>query len=184
VQKKLSSASVWPQHLFCVLSGFSIAYFSYGVDSFHFVGIIIISWFLLRVFGQTFIAAFSVFLWSFGYLMVGYYVYGTEDYDINWTTSYCVMCLRLIGFAIDYYDGRSKSSNNPPLKSAEKAGKEASPTKSVESTTKQSIWDNVSLTKLPSLLETFAYCFYFGGFSAQFHFHEGGKFVSWQNVAY
>lgn len=29
--------------------------------------------------------------------------YGT--YDINWTMSYCILCLRLIGLAWDYRDG-------------------------------------------------------------------------------
>ena len=28
-----------------------------------------------------------------------------DDYDINWTTAQCVMCLRNIGIGFDYYDG-------------------------------------------------------------------------------
>ncbi|KAI1242170.1 Lysophospholipid acyltransferase 5, partial [Lamprotornis superbus] len=39
------------------------------------------------------------------YLMAGYYFTATEHYDIKWTMPHCVLTLKLIGLAIDYYDG-------------------------------------------------------------------------------
>ena len=35
----------------------------------------------------------------------GYVSMGYVDYDISWTMPQCVLCLRLIGVAIDVYDG-------------------------------------------------------------------------------
>ena len=40
---------------------------------------------------------------------------GYVDYDISWTMPQCVLCLRLIGVAIDVYDGgrpKDKLSKN------------------------------------------------------------------------
>ena len=36
----------------------------------------------------------------------GYYYVGTDSYDINWTMPQCILVLRLIGIAFDYYDGQ------------------------------------------------------------------------------
>ena len=59
--------------------------------------------------------------------------YGT--YDINWTMSYCILCLRLIGLAWDYRDGSF------PVESLSEYQKGA------------------AIKKLPDILETFSYCF-------------------------
>lgn len=40
-----------------------------------------------------------------GYLMTGYYLTSTENYDIKWTMPHCVLTLRLIGLAFDLSDG-------------------------------------------------------------------------------
>lgn len=37
--------------------------------------------------------------------MIGYYVTGTESYDIVWTMPHCILVLRLSGLAFDLYDG-------------------------------------------------------------------------------
>ena len=35
----------------------------------------------------------------------GYIVNASADYVVNWTMPHCVLCLRLIGVAMDVYDG-------------------------------------------------------------------------------
>ena len=43
-----------------------------------------------------------------GYLLTGYYLTSTTGYDITWTMPCCVLCLRMIGLAVDVYDGTQK----------------------------------------------------------------------------
>jgi lysophospholipid acyltransferase 5 len=38
--------------------------------------------------------------------MAGYYMTGTETYDIKWSMPQCVLTLRLIGLAFDLFDGK------------------------------------------------------------------------------
>ncbi|VDO55066.1 unnamed protein product, partial [Onchocerca flexuosa] len=40
-----------------------------------------------------------------GHLLIGYIYSETDNYDINWTTPFCVMTLRFIGLVMDIYDG-------------------------------------------------------------------------------
>ncbi len=58
--------------------------------------------------------------------------YGT--YDINWTMSYCILCLKLIGLAWDYRDG-------------------ALPTEKLSEYQK-----SAALQTLPDALETVSFC--------------------------
>lgn len=39
-------------------------------------------------------------------LISGYYMTGTETYDIKWSMPQCVLTLRLIGLAFDLFDGK------------------------------------------------------------------------------
>jgi hypothetical protein len=40
--------------------------------------------------------------------LTGYFSVAKETYDISWTMPHCVMCLRLIGLAMDVHDGQQK----------------------------------------------------------------------------
>ena len=35
------------------------------------------------------------------YLLIGYWFKQSDGYDINWTMPGCVLCLRMIGLAVD-----------------------------------------------------------------------------------
>jgi len=41
-----------------------------------------------------------------GHLLVGYWFSETRQYDITWTTPFCIMTLRFIGLVMDVYDGQ------------------------------------------------------------------------------
>ena len=160
----------WPRHVYSVLTGTWLAYFAYGVDALHFLVAITVCWSILRLMGPTKLAAGLVFVFVFAYLLVGYHFYASQDYSIDFTTSFCVLTLRMIGFGMDYYDGRKGK------------GKDSHSTHQ-----KHPIitWDNAQLPNLPSLLETLSYGMFFGGFIAgpQFPFTVYNKFVTLESFA-
>ena len=47
-------------------------------------------------------------LGNMGYLLGAYSIYATENYDIDWTMAQCVLCLRLIGFAVSWSRTKKK----------------------------------------------------------------------------
>ena len=55
---------------------------------------------------RSFYSAVCAFIFQLGYLSVGlYFENATTDYKVTWTMPHCILCLRLIGTAIDVYDG-------------------------------------------------------------------------------
>ncbi|KAJ4440234.1 hypothetical protein ANN_08373 [Periplaneta americana] len=70
------------------------------------------------------------------FIISGYYMTGTETYDIKWSMPQCVLTLRLIGLAFDLFDGK---------KSEEELSQEQKKT---------------ALSKTPSLLEVAAYTYF------------------------
>jgi lysophospholipid acyltransferase 5 len=93
-------------HLYSLAVGVSLALFNYGIDAWHSFFCIVATWALLKSIKGISLAVPVVFAFNFGYLVVCYYCYATDEYDINFTTAHCVLTLRLIGFAFDVNDGR------------------------------------------------------------------------------
>ncbi|XP_022249309.1 lysophospholipid acyltransferase 5-like isoform X2 [Limulus polyphemus] len=91
-----------------------------------------------------------------GYLLIGYYYTGTQDYDIKWTMPHCVLTLRLIGVSYDVYDGRKEMDK---LTQDQKKS---------------------ALGNIPSLLEIGGHTYFFGGFlvGPQFSMKRYLNFVS------
>jgi lysophospholipid acyltransferase 5 len=116
------------------------------------------------------------FVFNFGYLLLAYYYYASEEYDINWTTPQSVLTLRLIGFGFDFADGtkhlKTKKKEEPVDSGtdqiASKAAKKESETipvvrKETEDNRVPTAWaGDLSLPQLPSYWEMLGYC-YFGG---------------------
>ncbi|XP_069703980.1 lysophospholipid acyltransferase 5 [Periplaneta americana] len=124
------------QHLFFVLSGLSIGYFNYGWEVLHSVTSVLVVYGILKIVGGTLLSVISVFVFTMTYLLAGYYMTGTETYDIKWSMPQCVLTLRLIGLAFDLFDGK---------KSEEELSQEQKKT---------------ALSKTPSLLEVAAYTYF------------------------
>ncbi|XP_052002288.1 lysophospholipid acyltransferase 5-like isoform X3 [Xyrauchen texanus] len=101
---------------------------------------IVIQFLLLRLMGRTVTCILSSFIFQMVYLLMGYYYTATDEYDIKWTMPHCVLTLKLIGLALDYYDG----------------GKEPS---QLSADQKKS-----ALCSAPSLLEVFGFSYFYGGF--------------------
>ncbi|MEE6513731.1 hypothetical protein FKM82_021530 [Ascaphus truei] len=74
------------------------------------------------------------------YLLSGYYITATDDYDIKWTMPHCVLTLKLVGLTFDYYDGGKAESSLSPEQ------------------------QNYAVRGVPTLLEIFGFSYFYGGF--------------------
>ncbi|KAA0703141.1 Lysophospholipid acyltransferase 5 [Triplophysa tibetana] len=106
--------------------------------------------------GRTVTCVLSSFTFQMIYLLMGYYYTATDEYDIKWTMPHCVLTLKLIGLALDYYDGGKEPSQ---LSKDQKSAALSSP---------------------PSLLEVFGFSYFYGGFlvGPQFTLRNYQKLVS------
>ncbi|KAK3863273.1 hypothetical protein Pcinc_018957 [Petrolisthes cinctipes] len=94
------------QHLYFISCGVSIALFNYGQNVVHSAVCIMVAWLLLLFIGGTVASIIISFLFQMTYLLVGYYLTGTDTYDIKWSMPHCVLTLRLIALTYDVYDGK------------------------------------------------------------------------------
>jgi len=144
------------KHIFSALSGLWLAFFCYTGDVIHSFLSIIITWLILAIIPNRTISLAIAGIGNFSHLLISYWFTASESYDINFTTAQSVLTLRLIGFAWDYYDGGRPESE---LELDQKTN---------------------GLKKIPSLLETFSYAYFFGGFliGPQFPFRLYKQFVT------
>ncbi|KAF5287340.1 hypothetical protein FQA39_LY15943 [Lamprigera yunnana] len=124
------------QHISFIVGGLALGYFNYGLDVLHPVITMHITYITLLYLGGTALAVAIIFVFNMGYLLIGYYWVGTDNYDINWTMPQCIIVLRLIGLAYDIYDGQQ-----PPDKLSKDSKK-------------------VALLTIPPYLETCGYAFF------------------------
>ncbi|XP_075699046.1 lysophospholipid acyltransferase 5 [Rhinoderma darwinii] len=127
-------------HLFNTVTGLCIAYFNFGSQLYHSLLCIVLHFLILRLMGRTVTAVLTSFCLQMGYLLSGYYYTATDDYDIKWTMPHCVLTLKLIGLAFDYYDGgKAKTSLTPEQQ-------------------------RYAVPGVPTLLEVCGFSYYYGGF--------------------
>ncbi|KAM7540347.1 hypothetical protein Aperf_G00000020012 [Anoplocephala perfoliata] len=122
-------------HIYFTIVGLFLLCWNYGSGVVHlFIGIAS-TLATLHILGPTNQAVSLAFIFNMAYLLVGYYYMNYGTYDINWTMSYCILCLRLIGLAWDYRDG------SRPVESLSEYQK------------------NAAIKQLPDPLEAFSFCF-------------------------
>ncbi|XP_028394037.1 lysophospholipid acyltransferase 5-like [Dendronephthya gigantea] len=93
------------QHFFLTVYGVFLAVFLYGLEGLHTVVAIIVQYLLIHLIGPNSMMIIASFAFQMCYLIIGYWVYSTDLYDIAWTTAQCILVLRLLGVAWDTYDG-------------------------------------------------------------------------------
>ncbi|TRY80134.1 hypothetical protein TCAL_08953 [Tigriopus californicus] len=134
-------SSEWTQHLFFLTTGMFMSWWAIGEEALmHSCICVIATYLILRSLGGNFTAAMICFILNLSYLFIGYICNASRDYDITWTMPQCVICLRLIGLAMDVYDGTKKEEE---LSRDQKAGR---------------------LTEVPSLVECLSHSFFIGGY--------------------
>lgn len=142
--------------------------------------------------GDRKLAAAGVWIFNAIYLLLGYYYMQTDDYDITWTMTQCILCLRMMGFGFDYYDGRKTVPVAGPPSQAELESvpkDELNKTAIRETVNKKppavlplSFLEDTPLTELPSLTEMLSYALFPSAFlvGPQFSF---SLFKKWINPA-
>ncbi|CAG8811228.1 5293_t:CDS:1, partial [Dentiscutata erythropus] len=107
------------RNLYVVVTGLALSYFHNGSGIKHTLIATIVTWLFCwigNIVGNRSLFAIAAFLFNITYLTVGYYVVQTGDYGIDWTMTQCVLCLRMIGFSMDFMDGekllKSKSKSS------------------------------------------------------------------------
>ncbi|KAI9302032.1 MBOAT, membrane-bound O-acyltransferase family-domain-containing protein, partial [Cunninghamella echinulata] len=142
------------RNTFILLSGLMLSFFFNGTDIYHSLVTVLVSY-TLAYFGiqlhQRTLASMGIWIFNAVYLLLGYYFTATNDYDISWTMPQCILCLRLMGFAFDYYDGhQTKVSTTASSTSLNKLP--------------MSFDIDTALFDLPSLNHVLAYCYFPSGF--------------------
>uniref|UniRef100_A0A8C5PQJ5 Lysophospholipid acyltransferase 5 n=1 Tax=Leptobrachium leishanense TaxID=445787 RepID=A0A8C5PQJ5_9ANUR len=127
-------------HLFNTVTGICIAYFNFGSQLYHSLLCIVLHFLILRLMGRTVTAVLTSFCFQTAYLLGGYYYTATDDYDIKWTMPHCVLTLKLIGLAFDFYDG---GKDKDSLSEDQKLN---------------------AISGVPTLLEVCGFSYYYGGF--------------------
>lgn len=147
-----ASNSTALRNLYVLFTGFLVALFfcRWSTDILPSLISIVGTWAACKILGDMlkvprFIVSLLIWVGNFGFLMFCYWKYASQDYDLNWLTPQSVLCLRLIGFGMDYYDGR----------------KPASSVKKGDGIISES---DRPLATTPSLLETLAYNYFYGAF--------------------
>jgi len=99
-----------PAHLTHLITGTTLSYLAYGNDAIHLVILPLATWTAMKLLHPKQAYA-STWIGAMTYLLIGYWKYSTDNYDIDWTTPFSVMTLRMIAVAADVMDGKEKGSN-------------------------------------------------------------------------
>ncbi|MFH4981782.1 hypothetical protein AB6A40_008491 [Gnathostoma spinigerum] len=127
------------QHIVYATIGIALYLFNYGFAIYHSLLSTLLAYVIVNYFCEHYRCVVMAHACFLGHLMLAYWFAETDQYDINWTTPFCVMVLRYIGLVMDCYDG-----NKP----ADKLG----------STEKK-----YAIKSPPDLLEVAAYGFFYAG---------------------
>jgi len=133
------------RNLYFAVTGLLVCVLNFRQDALHSLLAVLITYLLGRLMPGSGVAVILGFLFHVSYLTVGYMYVSSEKYDVRWTTSQCVLCLRHIGLLFDLWDGKKKKGR----------GDEADA---------QSSSYPAPLARSPSLLQLIAHTYFFGGF--------------------
>uniref|UniRef100_H2ZMU1 Lysophospholipid acyltransferase 5 n=1 Tax=Ciona savignyi TaxID=51511 RepID=H2ZMU1_CIOSA len=93
------------QYAFFTLSSLGFLFWNYGFDIYHSLLCLFAQWLIFKILGASSLSVLFSFVFQLGYLIYGYIIFSTSDYDINWCMPHCILTLRMIGLAWDVYDG-------------------------------------------------------------------------------
>lgn len=166
-----NASTLAARNKYIFVSGFSLAFFFGGFDIYHSLITIVVSYYICYLSDQFHIrkaGTFAVWIFNAIYLLLAYYTLATDEYDIGWLTTQCVLCLRLMGFSSDLMDGASVKKNDDASSSSSKI------------TRVHSFASDTPLRDLPQLREVLGYCYFPSAFliGPQFSFSLYKRFLS------
>ncbi|KAI9247988.1 MBOAT, membrane-bound O-acyltransferase family-domain-containing protein [Phascolomyces articulosus] len=189
----VSAATVTERNMFILLAGLGLSLFFNGSTIYHSLITVAVSYGVLYL-NERFMPQNRLYgaaaVWGFNaiYLLAGYYFTATDEYDVSWTMPQCILCLRLMGFGFDYYDGATsvvKVEGPEATKKAEEATDHQTtvrPTEKVKppSNLPLSFASDTPLAILPDFSQVLAYCYFPSAFlvGPQFSFSLYRKWLS------
>lgn len=148
---------------YILLTGLGISFFFNSFDIYHSFITVAVSYYLCKHISNRTTSAALVWIFNACYLLLGYHFVASDGYDINWTTAQCVLCLRLMGFSMDYLDGQQQQQEEKK-----------------ELTGPHSFASDSPLKQIPDFVEFLGYCYFPTAFliGPQFSFSLYSRFLS------
>ncbi|KAM3969055.1 lysophosphatidylcholine acyltransferase 3 protein nessy [Aphomia sociella] len=116
------------RNLYFIATGVDIAYYNFGLSMYHNAVPAIVIYLSTMVLGPGKMNAIVSFVFNMTYLLVGYVVTESEDYDITWTMPHCVLTLKLIALSYDLWDGQLMVKGEKLSENNKKTALTSSPT--------------------------------------------------------
>ncbi|KAL0902652.1 hypothetical protein ABMA27_000476 [Loxostege sticticalis] len=111
-----------------ILTGFDMAFYNFGISMFHNIIPAVVMYVSTMVLGPGKKNVIVSLIFNMGYLLIGYVVTESEDYDITWTMPHCVLTLKLIALSFDLWDGKKMSKGEELSANAKKTALTTAPT--------------------------------------------------------
>lgn len=108
VYHKYIKKNVEYRNLYFVVTGLDMAYYNFGISMYHNAIPALVIYLTTKYLGPGKRNAIITFVFNMTYLIAGYVVTESEDYDITWTMPHCVLTLKLIALSFDLWDGKKK----------------------------------------------------------------------------
>lgn len=93
------------RNMFFFVAGADMAFFNFGRSMYHNMIPVVVIYLSTKYLGPGKWNAIFSFAFNMGYLLIGYIMTESEDYDITWTMPHCVLALKLIALSFDLWDG-------------------------------------------------------------------------------
>ncbi|XP_053624462.1 lysophospholipid acyltransferase 5-like [Plodia interpunctella] len=93
-------------NLYFIVVGLDLAFYNFGISLYHNIIPVVVLYLTTQISEDGKINAIITFVFNLTYLIVGYIVTESEDYDITWTMPHCVLTLKLIALSFDLWDGQ------------------------------------------------------------------------------
>lgn len=94
------------RHYYFILTGLDMAFCNFGLSLYHNILPILVMYICTKYIGPGKHHAIISFIFNMTYLLVGYVLTESEDYDITWTMPHCVLTLKMIALSFDLWDGK------------------------------------------------------------------------------
>ncbi|XP_026759701.1 lysophospholipid acyltransferase 5 [Galleria mellonella] len=94
------------RNIYFIITGVDIAFYNFGASMYHNLIPAIVIYLSTKLLGPGKMNALVSFVFNMTYLLVGYVVTESEEYDITWTMPHCVLTLKLIALSYDLWDGQ------------------------------------------------------------------------------